>query len=44
MGTEPFRRLLNDPRFTHCAFIGETPVASPEDEESNVKALLELAE
>ncbi|MGA2443437.1 MAG: deoxyribonuclease IV [Tepidisphaeraceae bacterium] len=26
MGVEPFRRLLNDPRFAHCAFIAETPV------------------
>ena len=25
MGVEPFRRLLNDARFAHCAFIAETP-------------------
>jgi deoxyribonuclease IV len=44
MGTEPFRRLLHDERFLHCAFIGETPVDEPGDEERNVKALLSLAE
>ena len=44
MGLEPFRRLLNDPRFVHCAFIGETPVDEPGDEERNVKALLALVQ
>jgi deoxyribonuclease-4 len=44
MGVEPFRRLLNDPRFAHCAFIAETPVDEPADEEKNVKALLGLVE
>jgi len=44
IGIEPFRRLLNDPRFAHCAFIGETPVDEPEDEERNVKALLSLVQ
>jgi len=42
MGLEPFRRLLNDPRFAHCAFVAETPVDEPGDEEKNVKALLAL--
>jgi deoxyribonuclease-4 len=42
MGLEPFRRLLNDPRFAHCAFIAETPVKEPGDEERNVRALLSL--
>ncbi|HEY1210074.1 MAG TPA: deoxyribonuclease IV [Terracidiphilus sp.] len=42
MGLEPFRRLLNDPRFTHAAFIAETPVDDPGDEERNVKVLLSL--
>lgn len=42
MGLEPFRRLLNDARFAHCAFIAETPVDAPGDEERNVKALLGL--
>jgi deoxyribonuclease-4 len=44
MGLEPFRRLLNDPRFAHAAFIAETPVDAPGDEERNVKALLSLVE
>jgi deoxyribonuclease-4 len=42
MGLEPFRRLLNDPRFAHAAFIAETPVDAPGDEERNVKMLLSL--
>ncbi len=44
MGTEPFRRLLNDPRFAHCAFIAETPVEEPADEERSVRMLRSLAE
>ena len=44
MGLEPFRRLLNDTRFAHAAFIAETPVDAPGDEERNVKALLSLVE
>src|SRR5208283_3631373 len=39
MGLEPFRRLLNDPHFDHCAFIAETPVDEPGDEERNVLTL-----
>jgi deoxyribonuclease-4 len=39
MGLEPFRRLVNDKRFAHCAFIAETPVVQPGDEERNVKVL-----
>jgi deoxyribonuclease-4 len=39
MGLEPFRRLLNDARFAHCAFIAETPVDEEGDEERNVLAL-----
>jgi len=39
MGLEPFRRLLNDVRFKHCAFIAETPVDEPGDEERNVRVL-----
>jgi len=42
MGLEPFRRLLNDSRFVHSAFIAETPVEEPADEERNVKVLLSL--
>lgn len=42
MGLEPFRRLLNNPDFAHAAFIAETPVDEPGDEERNVNALLSL--
>ncbi len=42
MGLEPFRSLLNDPRFAHSAFIAETPVDAPGDEERNVLALRKL--
>src|ERR1035438_10335118 len=44
MGIEPFRRLLNDPRFAHAAFIAETPVDEPGDEERNVRVLKSLVE
>lgn len=44
MGVEPFRWLLNDPRFDHCAFIAETPVDEPGDEERNVQVLKSLVE
>jgi len=42
MGIEPFRRLLNDERWAHCAFIAETPVDEPGDEERNVRVLKSL--
>ena len=42
IGIELFRRLLNDERFAHCAFIAETPVDQLGDEERNVKALKSL--
>jgi deoxyribonuclease-4 len=44
MGLEPFRRLLNDARFAHAAFIAETPVDDPGDEERNVQVLLSLVQ
>jgi deoxyribonuclease-4 len=44
MGLEPFRRLLNDPRFGHCAFIAETPVDEEGDEARNVGMLRGLAQ
>ena len=44
IGTKPFGRLLNDKRFSHCAFIAETPVDEPGDEERNVQALKSLVE
>jgi deoxyribonuclease-4 len=43
IGAEPFRRLLHDPRFAHCAFIAETPVDEPGDDARNVAALRGLA-
>jgi deoxyribonuclease-4 len=42
MGVEPFRRLLNDVRWGDCAFIAETPVDEPGDEERNVRVLKSL--
>jgi len=42
IGKEAFRRLLNDPRFAHCAFIAETPVDEDGDEATNVRALKRL--
>ena len=44
IGVEPFRRLLNDVRFAHAAFIAETPVDEPGDEERNVRILKSLVE
>lgn len=44
MGLEPFRRLLNDSRFAHCAFIAETPVNEEGDERRNVQTMKELVE
>jgi deoxyribonuclease-4 len=42
IGVGAFRRLLNDPRFAHCAFLAETPVDEPGDEERNVRVLRSL--
>ena len=42
MGLDPFRWLLNDPRFARCAFIAETPNDEEGDEERNVRALQRL--
>jgi deoxyribonuclease IV len=42
IGVEAFRRLVNDARFAHCAFVAETPVDEPGDEERNVKVLKSL--
>lgn len=42
IGNEAFRRLLNDPRFAHAAFIAETPVDEEGDEERNVLVLKSL--
>src|SRR3954465_2039216 len=42
IGSEPFRRLLNDPRVAHAAFIAETPIDEPGDDRRNVAALKKL--
>ena len=42
IGISPFRRLLNDPRFAHAAFIAETPVDDDEDDLRNVSLLRSL--
>lgn len=42
IGLEPFRRLLNDPRLAHAAFIAETPIDEPGDDRRNVDALKSL--
>jgi deoxyribonuclease IV len=42
IGKEPFRRLLNDPRLSHAAFIAETPIDTPGDDRRNVAALKAL--
>ena len=42
IGREPFRRLLNDVRTAHAAFLAETPIDGPLDDLANVKALKAL--
>ncbi len=42
IGIAAFRRILNDARFRHCAFIAETPVDEPGDEARNVNVLKSL--
>jgi deoxyribonuclease-4 len=44
IGTEPFQRLLNDPRLKHAAFIAETPIDEPGDDARNVEALKNLVQ
>lgn len=39
IGLEPFRRLLNDARTAHAAFIAETPIDEPQDDLRNVAVL-----
>ena len=43
IGAQAFRRLLHDSRWAHCAFIAETPVDNPGDEQRNVGVLRTLA-
>jgi len=42
IGSETFRRLLNDLRLAHAAFIAETPIDKPGDDRRNVDALKKL--
>lgn len=42
IGLETFRRLINDPRLNHAAFIAETPIDDPGDDQRNVDALKAL--
>jgi deoxyribonuclease-4 len=42
IGKEAFRRLLNDLRLEHAAFIAETPIDKPGDDRRNVDALKRL--
>lgn len=44
IGLEPFRRLLNDPRLAHAAFIAETPIDAPGDDRRNVRTLKALVD
>jgi deoxyribonuclease-4 len=39
IGLKPFRRLLNDPRLAHAAFLAETPIDEPLDDLTNVNTL-----
>ena len=42
IGLELFRRLLNDPRTEHAAFIAETPIDDPGDDLRNIETLKSL--
>jgi deoxyribonuclease IV len=42
IGIEPFRRLLNDLRTAHAAFIAETPIDEPGDDVRNILRLKAL--
>jgi len=42
LGVKTFRRLLNDSRLAHAAFIAETPIDEPGDDRRNVDALKKL--
>ena len=44
IGLGPFRRLLNDPRLKHAAFIAETPIDEPGDDQRNVEVLKSLVQ
>ena len=42
IGLEAFRRLLNDPRTEHAAFLAETPIEEPGDDLRNIETLKSL--
>jgi deoxyribonuclease IV len=42
IGLDAFRRLLNDPRTKHAAFIAETPIEAPGDDLRNIETLKSL--
>jgi deoxyribonuclease-4 len=42
LGLDVFRRLLNDPRTASAAFIAETPIDKPGDDQKNIDALKNL--
>ena len=44
IGLPTFRRLLNDPRLRQAAFIAETPIDQPGDDQRNVDVLKSLVE
>ena len=44
IGLDAFRRLLNDPRTQHAAFIAETPIEEPGDDLRNIETLKSLVE
>jgi deoxyribonuclease IV len=44
IGLDAFRRLLNDPRTDHAAFIAETPIEEPGDDLRNIETLKGLIE
>lgn len=44
IGIPLFRRLLNDPRFAHAAFVAETPIDEPGDDARNLSVLRSLLE
>jgi len=44
IGLEPFRRLLNDSRTAHAAFIAETPIDAPGDDQRNINTLKNLVD
>ena len=44
IGLDAFRRLLNDRRTEHAAFVAETPIEEPGDDLRNVETLKSLVE